>query len=65
MEGDNVIAQSLPSANIRPEQTQTVTNNTDKRIEINNEINFYTPTDDPIETARRIKESQQEAAQEW
>lgn len=62
---DNVIAQSLPSANIRPEQTQTVTNNTDKRIEINNEINFYTPTDDPIETARRIKESQQEAAQEW
>lgn len=62
---DNVIAQSLPSANILPEQTQTVTNNTDKRIEINNEINFYTPTDDPIETARRIKESQQEAAQEW
>ena len=63
---DNVIAMSLPSANIIPDQGQTVTNNsTEKRIEINNEINFYTPTDDPIETARRIKESQQEAAQTW
>lgn len=62
---DNVIAQALPSANIIPDTAQTVTNNSEKRIEINNEINFYTPTDDPIETARRIKESQQEAAEEW
>lgn len=62
---DNVIAMSLPSASILADQPQTVTNNSEKRIEINNEINFYTPTDDPIETARRIKESQQEAAQEW
>lgn len=62
---DNVIAQALPSANIMPDQAQTVTNNSEKRIEITNEINFYTPTDDPIETARRIKESQQEAAEEW
>lgn len=62
---DNVIAMSLPNANIMPDKTQTVTNSTEKHIEINNEINFYTPTDDPIETARRIKESQQEAAAEW
>lgn len=62
---DNVIAMSLPSANVMPDKTQTVTNSTEKHIEINNEINFYTPTDDPIETARRIKESQQEAAAEW
>ena len=62
---DKVIEMSLPEVHMAEGGSQTITNSTEKRIEVNQEINIYSPADDPIETARRLKESQREAAEEW
>lgn len=35
------------------------------RYDINQEINIYSPIEDPIEAAKRFRDAQREAAQEW
>ena len=62
---DKIIEMSMPEVHMAGAGSQTITNSTEKRIEVNQEINIYSPADDPIETARRLKESQREAAEEW
>jgi len=36
-----------------------------KNIQINQEINIYARTDDPVEAARKFRQTQREAAEEW
>ena len=36
-----------------------------KKIDVNQEINIYSQTDDLIETSRKFKQMQEEAAREW
>lgn len=72
---DAVIAASLPGVSFgTPEiyarmkdagQNDAVRGYSGKDININQEINIYSPTDDLVETTRRFKESQQEAARDW
>ena len=36
-----------------------------KQIEVNQEINIYALEDDPVDAARKFRNSQREAAEEW
>lgn len=37
----------------------------ERSIQVNQEINIYARTDDPVETARKFRQTQREAAEEW
>ena len=67
-----VIAQSLPETVInKAEYNVPYLRGTDvdseyvREYSINQEIHIHSQTDDIIETARKFKESQREAAEEW
>lgn len=46
-------------------ETAEETSSVWKKYEIQQEINIYSMTDDPIEAAKKFKDSQREAAEEW
>ena len=44
---------------------ENIHNSEGKNIEVNQEINIYSQTDDLIEASRKFKKAQQEAATAW
>lgn len=70
---DEVIAMSLPDTSMNPmygsnrvgEGLNKEYSETAKIYNINQQIGIYSPTDDLIETSRKFKQSQKEAAAEW
>lgn len=72
---NEIIEASLPDTSMRPkstggtsgslELTAGSSQNEAKQYNINQEINIYSQTDSLIETTRKFRESQKEAATEW
>lgn len=72
---NEIIEASLPDTSMRPkstggasgslELTAGSSQNEAKQYNINQEINIYSQTDNLIETTRKFRESQKEAATEW
>lgn len=68
-----IIAASMPDVSLRESRlytnsgvnSESVGGSTEKKIEVNQEINIYSPTDDLIETTHKFKQAQREAATEW
>lgn len=61
-----IIAASLPDTNMIMDKPSAITaTNNVVNYNIPQEINIYTLEDDPIEAARRFKESMREAAEAW
>lgn len=63
----SIIAASLPDENMIPEKTPAAVPApiVEKKYEINQEIKIYALEDDPIDAARKYKEAQREATEEW
>lgn len=70
---DAIIAASMPETSLRPanfypvadNRGENIHNSEGKNIEVNQEINIYSQTDDLIEASRKFKKAQQEAATAW
>ena len=62
MDAFNVSAE-MDKGSVRTRNIETTVS--DKNIEVNQIINVYSETGNIIETARKFKESQQEAAEQW
>lgn len=72
---NEIIEASLPDTSMKPkytggmsgsaELTDGSSRNEAKQYNINQEINIYSQTDSLIETTRKFRESQKEAATEW
>lgn len=72
---DEIIRTSLPDTSMQQGTVKNGSGNVDlidgssqyeaKQYNINQEINIYSQTDDLIETTRKFRESQKEAATEW
>ena len=72
---NEIIEASLPDTSMKPkytggmsgsaELTDDRSRNEAKQYNINQEINIYSQTDNLIETTRKFRESQKEAAAEW
>lgn len=64
---DDIIAASLPDANMVAENPSSAATASavENKYEINQEINIYALEDDPIDAARKFRDSQREAAEAW
>lgn len=63
---DAVIAESLPDTSMpAPTPSGDVRTETGKKIEVNQEINIYALQDDPIDAAKKFRDTQREVAEEW
>ena len=72
---DEIIRASLPDTSMKQssarggagslELTDGSSQNGAREYNINQEINIYSQTDNLIETTRKFRESQKEAAAEW
>lgn len=70
---DSVIESAMPDAVLNPKPSATSNRSSganaqeqfEDRINVTQEINIYAATDDPIEAARKFRQAQREAAEEW
>lgn len=71
---DAIIASAMPDTLLNPKPVTAANRNnwsdsagwsSGDRYDINQEINIYAATDDPIEAARKFRQAQREAAEEW
>lgn len=64
---EDVIAVAFPDASMPVKQPKPSTGavSAEKTVSVQQEINIYSPVDDPIEAARRFRDSQREAAEAW
>lgn len=63
---DDVIAESLPDTSM-PAQASSGESRpaAGRQIEVNQEINIYALQDDPMDAAKKFRDTQKEAAEEW